>query len=147
MARGMDRGKRAISGTWGQLWIDGDIVGECYGLQAKWTLNKEDIMMCGRMQIEKKNKNMSGTGVIKLWKTNSRFGTLFADKMRRGETPEVTVIAALKDPDAYGHERVALYNVGFDELVIANWEAGVVGKDDYPFTFGDFEFLDEIGVE
>ena len=34
-----------------------------------------------------------------------------------------TVITKLKDPDSWGAERVALYNVSFDDLTLADWQA------------------------
>ena len=43
----MDSAKRVVSGTWGEVWLDGDKVSECYGLQAKASFNKEDIALCG----------------------------------------------------------------------------------------------------
>ena len=50
----MDSAKRVISGTWGEVWLDGDKVSECYGLQAKVSFNKEDIALCGQMASDKK---------------------------------------------------------------------------------------------
>ena len=52
----MDSAKRVISGTWGEVWLDGDKVSECYGLQAKVSFNKEDIALCGQMASDKKVK-------------------------------------------------------------------------------------------
>ena len=37
-----DSAKRVISGTWGEVWLDGEYVGECYALQAKHAFTKED---------------------------------------------------------------------------------------------------------
>ncbi|MBU5231251.1 phage tail tube protein, partial [Intestinimonas butyriciproducens] len=42
--------------------------------------------------------------------------------------------------------RVVLSNVSFDDLTLADWEAKSVGKVECPFTFTDYEFLDEINV-
>lgn len=41
---------------------------------------------------------------------------------------------------------MVLSNVSFDDLTLADWEAKSVGKVECPFTFTDYEFLDEIGV-
>lgn len=146
MPIGMDRGSRAINGTWGEVWLDGELVGECYGLQIKWTVNKEDVKMCGRMEVGKKVTGASGTGTIKLHKTNSRLLIKYAEKIRKGIVEAGTIISKLADPDSYGTERIAVKDVMFDELVLADWEAGVIGKSEYPFTFGDFEPLDMIEV-
>lgn len=43
MAKTMDSAKRVISGTWGELWLDGEKVAEVTACQAKVALNKETI--------------------------------------------------------------------------------------------------------
>ena len=58
----MDSVKRVMSGTWGQIWLDGELVGECYGFQAKIALNKEEVPQCGVMWTDSKVKSMKGTG-------------------------------------------------------------------------------------
>ena len=57
------------------------------------------------------------------------------------------VISALKDPDSFGTERVALYNVSFDDLTVADWQAATVGQVTAPFTFSRIEYLDMIEVQ
>lgn len=39
---------------------------------------------------------------------------------------------------------MALYNCSFDDETIADWEAGVIGKTEHPFTFTKREFLDTV---
>ena len=48
MARTIDSARRVISGTWGELWIDGEKVAEVSACQAKVALNKETVNLCGR---------------------------------------------------------------------------------------------------
>lgn len=140
----LDSARRVISGTFGSVWIDGEQVGECYGLQAKFSFNKEKIALCGQMATDSKITSMEGTGSLKMHKVNSRMGVLIGDQIAKGHDPRFTVIAKLSDPDAFGAERVALYNVSFDDDVLADWEAGQVGKVEAPFTFTKREFLDAI---
>lgn len=138
--------RRVISGTWGQVWLDGDLVAECYGAQAKAKFNKEDVPMCGRMGVDKKITSIEYTGSLKLHKVGSRMALAIGEKIRNGEDVRFTVISKLKDPDAYGAERVALKNVSFDDLTLFDWEAKNVGKVECPFTFTDYEFLDSISA-
>lgn len=140
----MDSAKRAMSGTWGEIWLDGELVAECYKFQAKVTLNKEDIPMCGVMWTDSKVKSMSGKGSVGMYKVNSRMAKLIGEQMRMGIDPRFTIISKLNDRDAYGSERVAVKNVSFDDLTLADWEAGVTGKVEAPFTFGDYEYLDKV---
>ncbi|MEA5136473.1 MAG: phage tail tube protein [Candidatus Fimivivens sp.] len=133
-----------MSGTFGEVWLEGEKVSECYGLQAKVSYNKEDVPMCGTMFGGQKVKSMKGTGSMKLNKTSSRMAILIATAIKAGRDVRVTIISKLADPDAYGAERVALKDVSFDDLTLADWEADNFGKVECPFTFTDFEYLDMV---
>ena len=142
----MDSAKRVISGTWGEVWLEGDKVSECYGLQAKVSFNKEDIALCGQMASDKKVTGIDCTGSLRMHKVNSRMAQVIGQYIRNGRDIRFTVISKLNDPDAYGAERVVLKNVSFDDLTLADWEAKSPGKVESPFTFTDYEFLDMIGT-
>lgn len=133
-----------VSGTWGEVWLDGDKVSECYGLQAKASFNKEDIALCGQMASDKKVTSIDCTGSLRLHKVTSRMAQAIGENIRNGRDVRFTIVSKLKDPDAYGAERVVLRNVSFDDLTLADWEAKSVGKVECPFTFTDYEFLDVI---
>lgn len=143
----MDSAKRVMSGTWGEVWLDGDLVSEANGLQAKVSANKEDVAQCRMMAKDKKTTSISMTGSLKLLKVNSRMAIKLGDMLRKGQDPRFTVISKLADPDAYGAERIALYNVSFDDLTLADWEAAVLGKVEAPFSFTDFEYLDVVEAQ
>lgn len=140
----MDRANRVISGTWGEVLLNGEKVAECYKCQAKRTYNKEKIPLCGQMETDTKIMSTEGTGSLGLYKVSSRMAVLVGNVVSAGSDPRFTIISKLADPDAYGAERVAIYNVSFDDETIADWEAGVVGKVECPFTFTRREFLDTI---
>lgn len=142
----MNSAKRVISGTWGEVWLDGDKVGECYGLQAKVSFDKEDIPLCGQMATDKKITSVSCTGSLRLYKVYSRMAQTIGEYIRNGKDVRFTIISKLSDPDAYGAERVVLRYVSFDDLTLADWEAKNVGKVEAPFTFTDYEYLDMIEV-
>ena len=142
----MDSAKRVVSGTWGEVWLDGDKVSECYGLQAKVSFNKEDVALCGQMASDKLVTSIECTGSLRMHKVTSRMALAIGENIRNGKDVRFTIVSKLKDPDAYGAERVVLSNVSFDDLTLADWEAKSVGKVECPFTFTDYEFLDEIGV-
>ena len=140
----MDSAKRVVSGTWGEVWLDGDKVSECYGLQAKASFNKEDIALCGQMASDKKVTSIDCTGSLRLHKVTSRMAQAIGENIRNGRDVRFTIVSKLKDPDAYGAERVVLRTGSFDDLTLADWEAKSVGKVECPFTFTDYEFLDVI---
>ena len=135
---------KVMCGTWGEVWLGEDYVAECYGLQAKVTVNKEDVNLCRQMAVDKKITSISCTGSLKLHKANSRMAIAIGDSIRKGEDRRFTILSKLEDPDACGAERITLRNVSFDDLTLADWEAAKNGTVEAPFTFTDYEF---IGVE
>lgn len=140
----MDKASRIMSGTWGELWINGEKVAETYKFQAKRTANKEKVAMCGAMATDTKTMSTEGTGSVGLRKVTSRMSYIVGDALEKGQDPRFTIISKLNDPDAYGAERVALYNVSFDDETISDWEAGQMGNIECPFTFTKREFLDRV---
>ncbi|WRS27206.1 phage tail tube protein [Oscillospiraceae bacterium MB08-C2-2] len=142
----MDKASRVMSGTYGELWYDGELVAEVYKFQAKVTLNKEDISMCGVIWTDSKVKNVSGKGSMGLYKVNSRMAQKLGDALLSGKDPRGTIISKLNDPDSYGAERVAIQDVSFDDLTLADWEAAVIGKVECPFTFRGYKFLDMVSA-
>jgi len=140
----MDSAKRVMNGTWGEVWLDGEYVSECYGLQAKVSMNKEDVAVCRQMAKDKKVTSTSMTGSLKMYKVNSRMAIAIGNQIKAGRDPRFVVISKLDDPDAYGAERIVLRNVSFDDLTLADWEAARNGTIESPFSFTDFDFLDSV---
>ena len=62
--------------------------------------------------------------------------------MQAGKDPRSTFVSKLDDPDAYGAERVALYNVSLDEVPLVNWERKTIQKDEVPFTFTRHKYME-----
>ncbi len=146
MARTLDSAKRVINGTYGEVWVDGEKIAECTACQAKVAKQKETIRLCGQFMSDTKATGADGTGSLTLYHVDSGFLQRQRD-LQSGVDPRCTVIAKLRDPDSYGAERVALYNVSFDDLTLADWAAAAVGTITAPFTFSRYELLDEIEVQ
>lgn len=137
----IDSAKRVMSGTFGELWWDGDLVAECYKFTAKYTNSKEAINLPRQMVEDSKVMGSKGAGSMGLYKVYSRFRDM-ADAIRDGKDVRVAMVSKLDDPDAYGAERVALYGVSLDEVPIVNWERKTVQKDEVPFTFTSHKYLE-----
>lgn len=136
--------ERVINGTFGEVWLDGDKVSECYGLEAKVEIDKEEIPVCGKLGTDTKMMGYKGTGTMRLHKVNSRMMLLISNQIKAGINPRFQILSALKDPAAFGAERVLIKDACFDDLTLANWEAKAKGETECPFTFTDWEPLDTI---
>lgn len=138
----MDSAKRVANGTWGQVWLDGEYVSECYGCKMAVKTTKEKIHLAGQMAEDNKVTGIELTGTLKLYKCSSRMGRLIGDKMKNGQDVRFTVISKLADPDAYGAERISATGVSFDDLTLADWESGKIGQTECPFTYTNYQYLD-----
>ena len=135
--------RRVMSGTFGQVWVNGELWAELDGFQAKYAYNKEEIQMCGSMVTGTKITSVKGTGSISVKKMYTR-NHKRADSVVNGVDERAVIVAKLDDPDAFGAERVALYDVSFDDETIMDFSAGSTAKTSFPFTFGRREWLDTV---
>ena len=142
---GFDSAKRVMSGTFGELWWGEELVAECYKFNAKYSITKEAVNLPRQMVEDSKAMGSKGTGTLGLYKVYSRFRD-YADAVRDGKDERISYISKLDDPDAYGAERVALYNVSLDEVPIVNWERKTIQKDEVPFTFTSHKYLDAVSA-
>ncbi len=136
--------KRICNGTFGEVWLDGEYVGECKKAQAKVEYTKEEVKQCGKFFTDSKITGCKGTGSLTLFKVNTRMGRKLATLAQQKTDARFTIISKLADPDAYGTERVALTGVQFDDLTLFDWEAQTPGEVETPFIFTGYEYLDQI---
>ncbi|WP_128893621.1 phage tail tube protein [Longirhabdus pacifica] len=134
---------RTITGTFGEVWHDGEWLTNIKSAEATVEINKEEISRAGTRWTAHKVTSMSGSGSMSGYKVTTNFleqiGTTANDKLR----PFVTeLILALKDPDAFGAYRVRLKGVQFDSLPLINYEVGSIVEEEMPFTFTGYEIID-----
>ena len=146
MARTIDSAKRVINGTFGELWLDGEKVAECTACQLRVSKNKQTINLCGQFMDDSKATSGSGTGSLTLYHVDSGLIEKQAG-LQDGVDRRFTLISKLRDPDSFGAERVAVYNLSFDDLSLADWQAATVGTVTAAFTFSRYEMLDQIEVQ
>lgn len=129
------------SGTWGELWIDGEKVAECYGFTLKAKKEKEKVPLCRVMVTGHKVTSVSVTGGVKIYNATSRLIELEAEILS-GKDHRHTIISNLADPDNPRNQRIVAKGVSFDDVTLADWEAAKLGTIDAPFTADSVEILD-----
>ena len=130
------------SGTWGQLWLDGDQVAEEYGCQIKVNKTKEDVARCRTLINGKKMTAVAITGTVRIYNATSRLIQLEGEALKQGIDLRHTIISNLDDPDNPSNQRIAVKGVSFDDLTLADWQAAQLGQIEAPFTAEDFDILD-----
>ena len=104
------------------------------------------MYLCGQFVNDTKAMSADGTGSITIKKVDS--GQLQREvDLQKGVDRRYTLIGKLADPDSYGAERIAVHNVSFDDLTLADWKANTAGELTLPFTFTRYELLDAIQVQ
>lgn len=142
------QGFRQINGSWGQLWWDGELIYEVESFDAKVTVEREDVVMAGTLDIDSKMTGLKGEGTFRVKKVFSRGLKKLLSAWKEGRDIRSQLIGKLADPDAYGTERVVINNVWFNELTLMQFEKGPLTRE-FPFGFtpSDVDFPDLIEVE
>lgn len=139
------RGYRVLSGTWGELWIDGEYVAELNKVEAKITFEREEIQT--GVDMDTKFKYQKGEFNISLNKVFTRFEK-YRKNINVGNDRRFQIISKLKDPDAVGAqlERYSFDNCWLNELPVVSAEKGskVTQEITGGFTPSDMINLDEI---
>ena len=135
---------RVINGTWGELWVDDEYIGEVMSCKGEVSISYTDISMIGSLTAGKKLSKLEGKGSIKLHHVRTNISKAISDKVKRGQTPDFKIIAKLAVPDALGAERVVFYHCKFDKAILMDWEVQKNTEESYSFTFEDWDFLDDI---
>lgn len=142
------QGFRQISGTWGQLWWDGELIYEVEAFEAKVTPEREDVAMAGTLDVDSKITGLKGEGSFRIKKVYSRGIKKLLSAWKSGRDVRSQLVGKLADPDAYGSERVVINNVWFNDLTLMQFEKGPLTRE-FPFGFtpSDVDFPDMIEVE
>ncbi|WP_442601726.1 phage tail tube protein [Paenibacillus sp. KN14-4R] len=137
-------GEKVISGTFGEVWLDGEYVAEALSMEAKLEIEKEDVPLTGKFATDSKFMGYKGSGTLKMHKANSRMIKKLGDMIKKGVNPRFQIMSSLADPAAAGAERILIKDASFNDLTLINWELKKKGEIEAPFTFTDWETQDLI---
>lgn len=133
-----------IRGTYGRVWIDGELFANVKSFEAKLTLNYEEVDLSNDLGKHQRYMGFTGEGTMTLHKVNSKIFAKLAKAIKSGEMPEISIVGKLEDPTALGAERVSFTEVTIDEVMALKYENATIGEEEVPFKFADYEPLDLI---
>jgi len=136
------KAQQVMSGTNGEVWIDGDYMAQITEFKANVTLKKQAVNIVKQMADQFKVVGWEGKGSLKMNHVSSYMVTKMAANIKAGKQTVCTLISKLSDPDSIGTERVVIKDATFDSLTLADWTAKKIGDESYNFTFTDFDILD-----
>lgn len=139
------RGNRVVSGSMGQLWFNGNLLAEVKSVESKATINRDTVQMAGSYDEDSKTTSVACEGSFVVHKVFSREAE-FVKGFQDSEDARFQLFVTLDDKDAYGRESVQLDNCWFNELTIAQFEAGSILEREFPFghTFSDIKYPETI---
>lgn len=143
MANKMNTNK-IMRGTFGRVWINGELYANVKSFEAKATLNYEEVDVSGELGKHQRYMGYAIEGTMTLHKIDSAVAVLLQDGIASGDLPDISIVGKLDDPTAYGAERVELYEVTFDELTLLKFENATNGEEEVPFKAAGFKYLDMI---
>lgn len=137
--------QQVMSGTQGEVWIDGEYMAEVTAFNAKITLTKEEVNQVKKTFKQYKITGAEGKGNIKMNHVESFFIKKCAENIKAGRQTICTIMSKLDDPDAVGTEQIIIRDATFDSLTLVDWEAKKLVEDDYDFTFTDYDIVTVAG--
>lgn len=139
------RGNRTLTGTWGEIWVDGVRIAELSKIEIKVTANREDVQL--DMDVDSKMTGIKGEFTLTIKKAYTRYNQVL-ESWKKGVDLRSQIITKLADPDAVGgqQERYSADNCWFNDLPLVNMEKGAVIEEEVSggFTPSDLVNLDKI---
>ena len=123
-----------LSGSFAQVYVDGELLAECDGTTAKVTDSRTDVQI--GIDVGSKKVGQKGEGTISIKHVYSDKIKLMGSKLT-GKDKTYTIIATIQDPDAVGgqEERWTLYDCIFTDTTLFEWKNGEIAKKEMPFIF------------
>lgn len=114
-------------------------------VEAKITKKKTEINTLGKRATQHKTVGWSGSGTLTLFYVSSLFRSLLSEYNKTGKDFYFTLTAENDDPGStVGKQTVILYDCNVDESVLTKFDVdSEVLTEELPFTFSDFEIIDE----
>jgi hypothetical protein len=132
---------QVMNGTFGSVWVEGELWLDTEAFECKVTVNYEDVNMSGDLGTHKKMTGWSGEGNLTVKKVYSRGANLLANSIKQGKQPFFSLVGKLADPDALGAERIAVKEVTFNEFMLMKFEQKTLGTEELPFNFADYDLI------
>lgn len=139
-------GNRVISGSFGEIWENGEFQEHVNEMTSEVTINKAALNLAGGKWTKHKRLNISGAGTMSGYRVTSGMLQQHIGWLNDDTAEPITseLIQYLKDPEAWGHEAVRLENVKYDTIPVAGFTAGSEVTFSTAFTFEGIELINPI---
>lgn len=139
-----NKGDRVLSGTDGQVWLNGELLGELSSIELKVSGKFEEVNFCGDYATYNKYMGWSGDGSIKLQKIYSRGSKLLANAFLTGIMPDIKIITKLTDKSTGNSERTSVEDVTITEFMLTNFENKKLVEEELPLKFAKYTPIESL---
>ena len=141
------RGNRTLAGTWGEIWVDGELIAELSKIEVKVSANREDVQL--DIDVDSKMTGIKGEFTLTIKKAYTRYNKVL-ESWKKGVDLRSQIITKLADPDATNgqQERYSIDNCWYNDLPLVNYEKGGLIEEEATggFTPSDMVNLDAISA-
>ncbi len=135
---------QVISGSYGKVWVNGELLGQCKSFEAKLSINYESVQVAEELGEYQKMIGYTGAGTMILHKVDSTIFKMLKDGISTGILPDIKIVGRLADPASLGVERVELLDVTIDEVMLLKYKLKEIQEEEVPFKFAKFNPLEVI---
>lgn len=135
---------RVLTGSSGNVWVNGKLLSQLKSIELKVTGNFEDLNFCGDNSTYSRYTGFNGEGTMTLQKIDSTVLELIGDAYISGIMPDIKIITKLTDKATGKSERVAVSDVTITEFMLAKFEAKALIEEELPLKFSNYDVLETI---
>lgn len=133
-----------LKGTSGEVFLNNTFLAEINKINIKMTGSYEEFAPVGDYCTHHIYVGYDGSGTLEGARINTGIDAELIQAYQKGTTPELKIIASLKDPNTGAEERYMITGVQFTEISPVDWEAKKVATRSMPFTFTEITALSTI---
>ena len=76
------RGNRTLTGTWGEIWVDGELIAELSKIEVKVSANREDVQL--DIDVDSKMTGIKGEFTLTIKKAYTRYNKVL-ESWKKGD--------------------------------------------------------------
>ena len=120
---GKIKGNKTLSGTWGELWVDGERIAEFSKVSLKVTANREDVQI--DLDVDSKMTGLKGELSVTLKKVYTRYNAVF-ENWKRASTSGCRSSPSwpTRTPWAASRSGIPLTTAGSMTCPLSTWRRG-----------------------
>ena len=137
MAKKEFEGKTTRNGTWLELWINDDYIGEVESFKCEVNITYTDVNKVQTLMPDYKMTKVDGKVTIKTHKVRDDLQVAILESVRSGKMPVLSIVGKVDDPDTDGSIRVACNKCYPTKATLMDAEVGKLAEENIECNLGE----------